>query len=67
MRQMSIDGRRAFAEDGAISTQHLMNVRFVPLVGVDMPPPTNPDRILGLAMKAGAWDRVQGAVTKAAG
>ena len=40
---------------------------FERLEGVQMPPPTNPDRVLGLALKAGAWDRVQGAVTKASG
>jgi predicted N-acetyltransferase YhbS len=38
---------------------------FRKLEGVDMPPPTNPDRVLGLALKAGAWDGVSGAVTKA--
>lgn len=38
---------------------------FRKLPGVEMPPPTNPDRVLGLALKAGAWDGVAGAVTKA--
>lgn len=38
---------------------------FRKLPGVVMPPPTNPDRVLGLALKAGAWDGVTGAVTKA--
>jgi predicted N-acetyltransferase YhbS len=38
---------------------------FVKLHGVEMPPPTNPDRILGLALKAGAWDGVTGMVGKA--
>lgn len=38
---------------------------FQKLDGVEMPPPTNPDRVLGLALKAGAWDGVKGAVTKA--
>ncbi|MCU0816647.1 MAG: N-acetyltransferase [Cypionkella sp.] len=38
---------------------------FQKLEGVEMPPPTNPDRVLGLALKAGAWDGVKGAVTKA--
>jgi predicted N-acetyltransferase YhbS len=33
--------------------------------GVVMPPPTNPDRVLGLALQRGAWDGVTGAVTKA--
>ena len=40
---------------------------FVKLHGVVMPPPTNPDRVLGLALKRAAWDGVTGAVTKAAG
>ena len=40
---------------------------FKKLEGVVMPPPTNPDRVLGLALKAGAWDKVRGAVTKAIG
>jgi predicted N-acetyltransferase YhbS len=34
---------------------------FEKLTGVDMPPPTNPDRVLGI----GAWAGVRGAVTKA--
>ncbi len=38
---------------------------FRRLEGVTMPPPTNPDRVLGLALKLGAWDGVVGAVTKA--
>jgi predicted N-acetyltransferase YhbS len=37
---------------------------FHKLEGVQMPPPTNPDRVLGLALKAGAWDNVRGLVTK---
>ena len=40
---------------------------FARLDGVEMPPPTNPDRVLGLALKAGAWDKIKGAVTKATG
>lgn len=38
---------------------------FRRLEGVTMPPPTNPDRVLGLALKVGAWDGVVGTVTKA--
>ena len=38
---------------------------FKKLTGVEMPPPTNPDRVLGLALKKGAWDGVAGRVTKA--
>jgi len=37
---------------------------FSRLDGVDMPPPTNPDRILGRALRDGAWDGVTGAVTR---
>jgi predicted N-acetyltransferase YhbS len=37
---------------------------FARLDGVTMPPPTNPDRVLGLALVPGAWDGVVGAVTK---
>ena len=32
--------------------------------GVEMPPPTNPERVLGLELVAGAWAGVQGAVTR---
>ncbi|QUJ75285.1 N-acetyltransferase [Sulfitobacter albidus] len=35
---------------------------FTRLDGVEMPPPTNPDRVLGRALLPGAWDRVRGAV-----
>lgn len=40
---------------------------YRPVDGVIMPPPTNPDRVLGLALCAGAWDGVQGMVTQALG
>jgi predicted N-acetyltransferase YhbS len=40
---------------------------FAKLSAVDMPPPTNPDRILGLALKTGAWDGIVGRVVKASG
>jgi predicted N-acetyltransferase YhbS len=40
---------------------------FRRLDGVVMPPPTNPDRVLGIALKAGAWDGVTGQVTRAQG
>jgi len=38
---------------------------FDRLTGVDMPPPTNPDRVLGRALVPGAWEGVRGAVTRA--
>lgn len=37
---------------------------FAHLPGIEMPPPTNPARILGLELRAGAWAGVTGAVTK---
>ena len=40
---------------------------FEKLHGIVMPPPTNPDRVLGIALKAGAWAAVAGPVTKASG
>lgn len=38
---------------------------FHRLEGVVMPPPTNPDRVLGCALRTGAWDGVAGPVTQA--
>ncbi|QYK41245.1 MAG: N-acetyltransferase [Paracoccaceae bacterium] len=38
---------------------------FVKLPDVVMPPPTNPDRVLGLALRPGAWNGVRGPVEKA--
>lgn len=38
---------------------------FTRLSGVVMPPPTNPDRVLGHALQDGAWDGVAGDVTRA--
>lgn len=37
---------------------------FLPLTGVEMPPPTNPDRVLGFELVPGAWQGVQGEVTR---
>lgn len=39
---------------------------FEKLESVQMPPPTNPDRVLGLELTPGAWSGVTGAVEKAA-
>ena len=38
---------------------------FEILRGVEMPPPTNPDRILGLSLRDGAWSGVTGQVVRA--
>jgi predicted N-acetyltransferase YhbS len=40
---------------------------FEKLEGVIMPPPTNPDRVLGQDLRPGAWDGVQGAVQRFGG
>lgn len=37
---------------------------FEPLKGVEMPPPTNPERVLGRALVEGAWANVAGKVTR---
>ena len=37
---------------------------FRKLDGVEMPPPTNPDRVLGRELVPGAWDGVHGLVRK---
>lgn len=39
---------------------------FAQLSGVDMPPPTNPARILGLELVPGAWADLRGEVERAA-
>lgn len=39
---------------------------FVRLDEVEMPPPTNPDRVLGLELVPGAWEGVAGEVVRAA-
>lgn len=40
---------------------------FARLDAVVMPPPTNPDRVLGIELRAGAWAGVAGEVTRALG
>ncbi|WP_438991823.1 GNAT family N-acetyltransferase [Lentibacter sp.] len=37
---------------------------FTPLAGVEMPPPTNPARVLGYELVAGAWQGIGGKVEK---
>ncbi|GGA95940.1 hypothetical protein GCM10011324_02860 [Allosediminivita pacifica] len=39
---------------------------FTRLEDVTMPPPTNPDRVLGVSLTPGAWQGVSGDVTRAA-
>ncbi len=40
---------------------------FIRLEGVEMPPPTNPERVLGRALVEGAWEGVRGPVTRVPG
>jgi predicted N-acetyltransferase YhbS len=40
---------------------------FHKLDGVEMPPPTNPERVLGIELRDGAWEGVTGRVTRAMG
>ena len=37
---------------------------FDRLDGVEMPPPTNPERVLGRELTPGSWEGVRGEVTK---
>lgn len=37
---------------------------FTRVSGVEMPPPTNPDRVLGRALADGAWDGITGQVSQ---
>lgn len=37
---------------------------FDRLIGVEMPPPTNPNRVLGFALRDGAWQDVRGQVMR---
>ncbi|SIO37801.1 Predicted N-acetyltransferase YhbS [Rhodovulum sp. ES.010] len=39
---------------------------FERLEGVEMPPPTNPERVLGVALVPGAWDGIAGPVRRTA-
>jgi len=36
---------------------------FTRLDGIVMPPPTNPDRVLGISLKPGAWEDIAGDVS----
>ncbi|UWR73104.1 GNAT family N-acetyltransferase [Phaeobacter inhibens] len=40
---------------------------FTPLYGVEMPPPTNPDRVLGLDLVSEGWTDVRGQVLRWSG
>lgn len=44
---------------------YYMRFGFTKLQGIEMPPPTNPDRILGLSLYPDAWNGVSGKVSPA--
>lgn len=63
--------RESVARAGGLGWQRIILVGDAPyysrfgfelLSGVHMPPPTNPERILGLALVEGAWDGLEGQV-----
>lgn len=67
--------RESLSRAAAMGWQRVMLVGDLPyyrrfgfsrLDGVEMPPPTNPDRVLGLELEPGAWVDLRGAVTREA-
>lgn len=65
--------RESLARAAAMGWERVMLVGDAPYYGrfgfrrldhVDMPPPTNPDRVLGLELRPGSWVGVRGAVTR---
>ncbi|NYS26573.1 N-acetyltransferase [Rhodobacteraceae bacterium 2376] len=63
----SLERARAFGWDRVLlvgDAPYYARFGFVRLAGVTMPPPTNPDRVLGLALTPGAWDGVHGDVRR---
>lgn len=65
--------RESLAEAGRIGWERVLLVGdepyyrrfgFTKREGVEMPPPTNPERVLGIELRQGAWAGVRGKVTK---
>lgn len=65
--------RESLSRAAAMGWERVMLVGDAPYYGrfgfskldhVEMPPPTNPDRVLGLELRPGAWVGVRGAVTR---
>jgi predicted N-acetyltransferase YhbS len=64
----SLDRARALGWDRVMlvgDEPYYSRFGFARLTGVEMPPPTNPARVLGLDLSPGAWRGVRGHVTKA--
>ena len=64
--------RDSLARASALDWQRVMLVGDAPyyqrfgfsqLYGVEMPPPTNPERVLGVGLTDGAWENIKGSVT----
>lgn len=67
LMQQSLGAARALGHDRVLlvgDEPYYGKFGFRRLADVAMPPPTNPDRVLGLALRAGAWDGVTGAVER---
>ena len=66
--QQSLGGARALGWERAMlvgDAPYYSRFGFRRLDGVAMPPPTNPERVLGYALRPGAWDGVAGNVVRA--
>ena len=66
--QQSLGGARALGWERAMlvgDAPYYGRFGFRRLDGVAMPPPTNPERVLGYALRPGAWDGVAGDVERA--
>ncbi|WP_417587024.1 GNAT family N-acetyltransferase [Pararhodobacter oceanensis] len=62
----SVDAARALGWERVLlvgDASYYQRFGFTRLDHVVMPPPTNPERVLGYALQPGAWDQVSGEVT----
>lgn len=65
-RSLKIAARRGWARVMLVGdAPYYGRYGFDKLTGVTMPPPTNPDRVLGRALAENAWDGVAGDVERA--
>ncbi len=61
----SLSGARAWDRVMLVGDEpYYRRFGFFRLEGVTMPPPTNPDRVLGRELRPGAWKDVKGTVTR---
>lgn len=67
LMQESMERARALGWDRVMlvgDAPYYSRFGFEKLNGVQMPPPTNPDRVLGVALTTGAWADVSGTVQR---